>query len=81
MLGLLGADLIGFHTYDYVQHFLTSVRRILGYENILGTITLEDRIVKVDAFPIGIDFKKYNNAINDKEIKQIASNLKKLFQT
>jgi trehalose 6-phosphate synthase/phosphatase len=24
--GLLGADLIGFHTYDYVRHFLSSAR-------------------------------------------------------
>jgi trehalose 6-phosphate synthase/phosphatase len=28
--GLLGADLIGFHTYDYAQHFLRSVLRVLG---------------------------------------------------
>ena len=26
---MLGADLIGFHTYDYERHFLSSVRRIL----------------------------------------------------
>ncbi|MEJ2163632.1 MAG: trehalose-6-phosphate synthase, partial [Robiginitalea sp.] len=30
--GLLGADLIGFHTYDYERHFLSSVRRILRLE-------------------------------------------------
>ncbi|HTR31928.1 MAG TPA: trehalose-6-phosphate synthase, partial [Puia sp.] len=28
--GVMGADLIGFHTYDYVQHFLQSVKMILG---------------------------------------------------
>ena len=28
--GLLGADMIGFHTYDYVRHFLKSVKRIIG---------------------------------------------------
>ena len=27
--GMLGSDLIGFHTYDYERHFLSSVRRIL----------------------------------------------------
>src|SRR5690606_18653274 len=30
--GMLGADLIGFHTYDYERHFLSAVSRILGYE-------------------------------------------------
>ena len=28
--GLLGSDLIGFHTFDYVRHFSESVRRITG---------------------------------------------------
>src|SRR5690606_35116238 len=28
--GLLGADLVGFHTLSYVRHFLTSAVKILG---------------------------------------------------
>ncbi len=28
--GILGADLIGFHTYDYARHFISSVKRLLG---------------------------------------------------
>src|SRR4030043_316311 len=38
--GLLGADLIGFHTHDYTQYFLRCVLRILGYENNMGEIFL-----------------------------------------
>lgn len=53
--GLLGADLIGLHTYDYVRHFLSSARRILGLDQSLNRITYEDRFVQVDAFPMGID--------------------------
>ena len=30
--GILGADLIGFHTYDYQRHFLSSVRRIFTFK-------------------------------------------------
>jgi trehalose 6-phosphate synthase len=30
LLGLLHCDLIGFHTYDYARHFLSSCTRILG---------------------------------------------------
>lgn len=29
---VLGADLIGFHTYDYARHFISSCTRILGLE-------------------------------------------------
>ncbi len=60
--GLLGADLVGFHTYDYVRHFNESVRRVVGYEHSFGYITAEDRIVRVDAFPMGIDYKQFSTA-------------------
>ena len=54
--GLLGADLIGLHTYDYVRHFLSSVRRLLGLEISMNRISCEDRYIQVDAFPMGISF-------------------------
>ncbi len=70
--GILGADLVGFHTYDYVRHFNSSVRRLLGYEHVLGHITINHRIVKVDAFPMGIDYDRFANAkINTKWLGEI----------
>ena len=60
--GLLGADLLGFHTYDYERHFLSSVRRLLGHEVHFNDIYVENRTVKADSFPMGIDFKKFNEA-------------------
>ncbi|QYA26828.1 bifunctional alpha,alpha-trehalose-phosphate synthase (UDP-forming)/trehalose-phosphatase [Gramella sp. MT6] len=63
--GVLGADLIGFHTYDYERHFLSSVSRILRHQVDFNEITLPDRIVKVDSFPMGIDYKKFEQAALD----------------
>ena len=60
--GMLGSDLIGFHTYDYERHFLSSVRRILRLEVQFNEISYEDRIVKVDSFPMGIDYDKFHHA-------------------
>jgi trehalose 6-phosphate synthase/phosphatase len=60
--GLMGADLNGFHTFSYAQHFLDSVRRILGYDNKLGVIQAEDRLIKADAFPMGIDYRRFADA-------------------
>ena len=60
--GLLGADLIGFHTYDYERHFLSSVQRILGYELNFNKITVANRSVHVDSFPMGIDYEKFHAA-------------------
>ena len=76
--GLLGANLIGFHTYDYVRHFLSSVLRILGLENSLGRIHLEDgTTVQTDAFPIGIDYKKFEQAGNNRLAKSTVKKLTK----
>jgi trehalose 6-phosphate synthase/phosphatase len=60
--GLLGSSLIGFHTHDYTRDFLTSVLRTAGYEHQLGSLTLRDRVVKVDTFPMGVDFERFANA-------------------
>ena len=68
--GLLGADLVGFHAYDYERHFISSVRRLLGYDINLNQISFENRMVKVDSFPMGIDYEKYNKAA----VKQLKSN-------
>jgi len=60
--GMLGADLLGFHTYDYERHFISSVKRILGLDVHFNEISYHDRIIKVDSFPMGIDYKKFHEA-------------------
>lgn len=57
--GLLSANLVGFHTYDYMRHFLSCVQRFLGHEHYLGKLTLPEHMVKVDTFPMGIDFARF----------------------
>ncbi|GAB5472806.1 MAG: bifunctional alpha,alpha-trehalose-phosphate synthase (UDP-forming)/trehalose-phosphatase [Maribacter sp.] len=63
--GLLGSDLIGFHIYDYERHFLSSVRRILGLEVSFNDIYVDNRVIKVDSFPMGIDYKKFKEAAEE----------------
>jgi trehalose 6-phosphate synthase/phosphatase len=81
MRGVLGADLVGFHTYDYVRHFASSTTRILNYDDhYLGRIRFQNRVVDIDSFPMGIDYDKFANAVNDpetkKEISRYAKELK-----
>ncbi|MFX1520012.1 MAG: bifunctional alpha,alpha-trehalose-phosphate synthase (UDP-forming)/trehalose-phosphatase [Promethearchaeota archaeon] len=68
--GLLGADLIGFHTFDYVRHFNSSVGRLLGYESTFGQITVDNRVIKVDTFPMGIDYERFANAVLESEVQE-----------
>ncbi len=60
--GLLGADLIGFHTHEYVQHFLKTVRMVMGFDHQYRVIAFENRLVKADLFPLGVDFKRFNSS-------------------
>jgi trehalose 6-phosphate synthase/phosphatase len=77
--GLLGSDLIGFHTYSDTQYFLRCVLRILGRESDLGNIPVETRMVKADTFPMGIDFMKFHDALNSPEVQKEREELKKIF--
>ena len=67
--GLLGADLVGFHTYDYTGHFLDSAHRLLGYEVAMGQVTAADRLVKADAFPMGINYEQLSNVDQDLQVQ------------
>lgn len=69
--GILGADLIGFHTYDYQRHFNSCVRRILGHETSFNQIKLNKRNVVSDNFPMGIDFDWFQQKAMENRTKSI----------
>jgi len=66
--GVIGADLIGFHTYDYTHHFLRTLLRMLGLDHSMGTVAYGDRTLKVDTFPMGIEYDKYSSATELPEV-------------
>lgn len=68
--GLLGADLVGFHTYDYVQHFLHSVRGLLGYESSFHQIRAYNFLANADAFPMGIDYDRFAGTVDALETQK-----------
>jgi trehalose 6-phosphate synthase/phosphatase len=77
--GVLGADLAGFQTFDDMRHFQSAVSRILGFSSNESTIQNQEKEVKVDIFPIGIDFEKFNNAGKTAPVKMLGSRLKNIF--
>ena len=78
--GVIGADLIGFHTHDYVQHFIQSAKMILGADNYFHNLQYQNRLVRVDLFPIGIDFKKFHKAAGEPEVLEYRNDIKKNFE-
>lgn len=70
MVGLAGADLLGFHTTSYVQHFLDCCDQedlgIVGQ----GELILPDRVVRVTDFPMGIDYGKFREATKQRAVRR-----------
>lgn len=67
--GLMGADLAGFHTYEYTENYLRCVLRILGEAHTMGTIQMHDRLVKAETFPMGIDVGRFMTAAQSSDIQ------------
>ena len=63
--GVLGSDLVGFHTFGYMRHFLSAAYRIGGHEHSFGRMSIGGRAVNVDVYPMGIDYDKYADAAPD----------------
>jgi trehalose 6-phosphate synthase/phosphatase len=74
--GVCGADLIGFHTYDDMRHFLSAVSRITGLSSESGYIQAENRIINVDSFPMGIDYKKFEKQAKSKKNQRLVQEYK-----
>jgi trehalose 6-phosphate synthase len=72
LLGILYCDLIGFHTYDYARHFLSSCTRILGLPTMPNGVEFEGRLARVGTFPIGIEPASFiDNLKKDSVIERI----------
>lgn len=56
--GILGANLVGFHTYDDARHFLSACSRLLNTQSTFSTIRYQERNIVAEAFPMGIDDEK-----------------------
>ena len=68
--GLLGADLVGFHIHEYVNNFLRSVSKFLGYRTEAGMVYAGRRKIRVGAFPISIDFDFFHNSSEVPEVER-----------
>lgn len=77
--GLLGADFIAFHTHDYMRHFISAVERVLHIDFKLDEIQIGNRVVRVDALPMGINYELYHNASQNPVVRQAIDRNRTLF--
>ncbi|MFT3774455.1 MAG: bifunctional alpha,alpha-trehalose-phosphate synthase (UDP-forming)/trehalose-phosphatase [Minicystis sp.] len=53
--GLLGADVIGFHTASYRYHFVHAAAWLVGLEPEIDVLNYDGRQVRIGVYPISVD--------------------------
>lgn len=69
--GVLGADLIGFHTYSYMRHFRSSILRVLGWESDIDDMRHEGREIRMEVCPIGHNHGGFDEVLNQPDFMEI----------
>lgn len=77
--GLLGADLVGFHTFADSQNFLNSCKKILNVPCGHNQLKHKDRHIFIESFPMGIDYDKFVHASSLPEVNAIATQFRSHF--
>jgi trehalose 6-phosphate synthase/phosphatase len=67
--GLVGADLVGFHTFAYMRHFMTSLLHVDGTEANIDRVCVDGREVKLGVFPMGIDAGAFTKLAADDDVR------------
>lgn len=65
--GILSSNLIGFHTHDYVRHFLNSCTQIFGTSTSLSGFLHEKSFVSINAYPIGISPNQFQSVMKEEK--------------
>src|SRR5690606_9988262 len=78
--GMLGADLIGFHTFDDVRHFISAATHLLDLHVDGSMIRSGDRAIAIEPFPMGIDAQKFSDLSKNETVKEHIQSLKEHYK-
>ncbi len=79
--GMLGADLLGFHTFGYLRHFRSAAARLLGVETETTRVRCSDgHSASLGIYPIGINARKFEEALDQPEHKPLQEKFRQTFQ-
>jgi len=78
--GMLGADLIGFHTYSYLRHFRSCVIRLCGFTPEMDHVDHLGQRTKLGVFPIGANWQGIEQAMQSEDFKEHLASYTKQFE-
>src|SRR4029453_421793 len=59
---------VGFHTFAYMRHFVTSLLHVDGIEADIDRVRTGDREVKLGVFPMGVDAAAFSDLAADADV-------------
>jgi trehalose 6-phosphate synthase/phosphatase len=68
--GLLGADLVGFHTSSYSRHFAIALRHLLDTEISSDHAWFRGRPVRIGTFPMGVDVARFETLATSRSVER-----------
>ncbi|WP_316811822.1 bifunctional alpha,alpha-trehalose-phosphate synthase (UDP-forming)/trehalose-phosphatase [Pedobacter heparinus] len=74
--GMLGSDLLGFHTFDDARHFLSAASRLSSSNLSDNILSYKNRQVVVEAFPMGIDARKFDELTRTEKVAKYTASFK-----
>lgn len=77
--GLMGADLIGFHTFNYLSHFRSTLLRILGLESEVDHIWHNTHKTGIGVYPIGINYEKFRQELESARYFRCLTDYQKIY--
>ncbi|RCI04436.1 threalose-6-phosphate phosphatase [Rhizopus stolonifer] len=79
--GMLGANVIGFQTYNYARHFASNCTRIMGYEYTPSGILAHGVLIHIEIYPIGIDVERTRQHCLSPGVEPKASAMRQRYAT
>lgn len=81
--GVIGSDIIGFHSYEYSKQFVASCSRLLGLDGTPSAIEADHRTgrrCELGIYPAGIDVHALRNHVSSKTVKSRVAELRARFE-
>ncbi len=67
--GMLGADLLGFHTHAYLRHFVASLLHVDGLEVDFDRVRVGEREARLGTFPMGVDASEFERIAREPDVQ------------
>jgi trehalose 6-phosphate synthase/phosphatase len=81
--GMLGSDLIGFHTPSYAADFMDACERLLGaaVDRERGEVRHDSRVTRVESFPLGVPIEYFDKLAADSRTRQRADDIRRALRS